>query len=65
MDNIVQNNRIGTCITYLTDSDAIKNSWYWPDTIQIPGIGAALELVLEYMELGRWKILVIGQVNIC
>ena len=23
---------IGTCITYFTDSDTIKNCWYWPDT---------------------------------
>ena len=23
---------IGTCITYFTDSDIIKNCWYWPDT---------------------------------
>ena len=26
------NNRIGTWITYLTDSDAIKKWWYWSDT---------------------------------
>ena len=23
---------IGTCIAYFTDSDTIKNCWYWPDT---------------------------------
>ena len=23
---------IGTCITYFTDSDTIKNCWYWLDT---------------------------------
>ena len=30
--NNAQTIEIGTCTTYLTDSDTIKNCWYWPDT---------------------------------
>ena len=26
------NKGIGTCVTYLTDSDTSKKCWYWPDT---------------------------------
>ena len=36
------NNRIGTCVMYLTDSDTIKICWYWPDTDTDTRIGAAL-----------------------
>ena len=32
MDNNARTTEIGTCITYLTDSDTIKKCWYWPDT---------------------------------
>ena len=30
--NNAQTIEIGTCITYLTDSNTIKNCWYWLDT---------------------------------
>ena len=36
------NNRIGNCITYLTNSDTIKICWYWPDTDTDTRISAAL-----------------------
>ena len=44
------NNRIGTCVTYFTDSDTTKKCWYWPDTDTDARIGAALLLKsVEYM----------------
>ena len=49
--NNVQNNRIGTCITYLTDSDTIKTAGIGQISIQIPGIGTALFMrTLIYIE---------------
>ena len=30
--NNAQTIEIDICIMYLTDSDTIKNCWYWPDT---------------------------------
>ena len=39
---IIYNNRIGTCVTYFTDSDITKKCWYWPDTDTDARIGAAL-----------------------
>ena len=38
------NNRIGTCVTYFTDSDTTKKCWYWPDiqwSRNVFGIGGA------------------------
>ena len=32
MDNNAQTTEIGTCITYLTNSDTMKKCWYWLDT---------------------------------
>ena len=40
MDNNAQITEIGTCITYLTNSDTIKNAGI--GLILIPGIGAVL-----------------------
>ena len=37
------NKGIGTCVTYLTDSDTTKKCWYWPDTNTDTRIGAALK----------------------
>ena len=41
------NNRIGTCVMYLTNSDTIKICWYWPDTDTDTRIGAALVIGVE------------------
>ena len=30
--NNAQTMEIGTCITYLTNFDTIKNCWHWPNT---------------------------------
>ena len=53
------NNRIGTCIMYLTDSDTIKIYWYWPNTDTDSRIGAALAIILliQHVLQLTWRIL--------
>ena len=43
------NKGIGTCVTYLTDSNTTKNAGIGPILIQISGIGAALNIVQLYI----------------
>ena len=47
VDYLSHFNWIGTCITYMTDSNTIKKCWYWLDTNTDTRIGAALNSKLE------------------
>ena len=49
------NKGIDICVTYITDSNTTKNAGIGPIPIQIPGIGTALQNIMDIVHMIRYN----------